>query len=239
MNRMWGDSMAKEPEPHYVRDYARLVSTFKSSLSPDTAMSHAVGGNFDATGRIERSIVEHFGLRPGMSLLDLGCGSGRLSAALSDLEIAYLGIDVVEDLLAYARRRSHPAFVFRLHTALSIPQPDGSLDMVCAFSVFTHLHLQETYLYLTDIRRALKPGGVCVLSYLSFANDAHWPIFLSTVASREGDHQLPLVQFIEPSVIDLWARHLALEHVATVDANAAPWGAGVLGQNVAVLRKPA
>jgi SAM-dependent methyltransferase len=230
--------MAKKPAPHYARDYARLVDALKSNYPLDIAMSHAVGGNFDTTGRIERSIVEHFGLRPGMSLLDLGCGSGRLSVALSDLEIDYLGIDVVEDLLAYARRRSNPAFVFRLHTTLSIPQPDQSLDMVCAFSVFTHLQHQETYLYLADIRRALRPGGICVLSYLSFANPEHWPVFLDTVASCKGDGPSPLVQYIEPSVIALWARKLELEHVAAVDGNAAPWGGGVLGQNVAVLRKP-
>lgn len=128
--------------------------------------------------------------------------------------------------------------MFRLHTALSIPRPDDSLDMVCAFSVFTHLQHHETYLYLADIRRALKPGGVCVLSYLSFANSEHWPMFLDAVAAAKSDGPSPLVQFIEPSVIALWARKLALEHVATVDATAAPRGGNGLGQNVAVLRKP-
>ena len=230
--------MAEKPAPHYARDYARLVDTLKSNHPLDTAMSHAVGGHFDATGRIERAIVEHFGLRPGMSLLDLGCGSGRLSVALSDLAIDYLGIDVVEDLLAYARGRSNPTFVFRLHTALSIPRRDDSLDMVCAFSIFTHLHHQETYLYLADIRRALKPGGRCVLSYLSFATAEHWPVFLDTVASCGGEGMSPLVQFIEPDALALWSRKLAFEHVATVDAQASPWGGNWLGQNVAVLRKP-
>jgi ubiquinone/menaquinone biosynthesis C-methylase UbiE len=230
--------MLRKPPPHYARDYARLVDALKAGFPLDTAMSNAVGGHFDAIGRIERSIVEHFGLRPGMSLLDFGCGSGRLSVALSDLEIDYLGIDVVDDLLAYARRRSNPAFVFQRHTALSIPRPSDSLDMACAFSVFTHLQHHETYVYLADIRRALKPGGVCVLSYLSFANPQHWPTFLDAVAAGKGHGPSPLVQFIEPSVIALWARELALEHVATVDATAAPWGGGRLGQNVAVLRKP-
>jgi ubiquinone/menaquinone biosynthesis C-methylase UbiE len=230
--------MFRKPAPHYARDYNRLVDALKAEYPLDAAMSHAVGGHFDAIGRMERSIVEYFGLRPGMSLLDLGCGSGRLSVALSDLDIDYLGIDVVEDLLAYARRRSNRAFVFKLHTALSIPRPDDCLDMVCAFSVFTHLQHHETYLYLADIRRALKPEGLCVLSYLSFANAEHWPTFLDAVAAGRGSGPSPLVQFIEPSVIALWARELAFEHVATVDATAAPWGGGILGQNVAVLRKP-
>ena len=59
-----------------------------------------------------------------------------------------------------------------LNRALYIPAPDACADMVCAFSVFTHLLHTETYLYLEDIRRVLRPGGRLVFSFLEFANPA-------------------------------------------------------------------
>ena len=43
-----------------------------------------------------------------------------------------------------------------------IPAPDGEADMVCFFSVLTHLLHEESYVYLQDARRVLKPTGKLV-----------------------------------------------------------------------------
>ena len=95
-----------------------------------------------------------------MSLFDLGCGSGRLAHALGRrATIDYLGTDVVPELLAYARTRSPANYRFVLNTGLTAPAADGSLDMACAFSVFTHLLHEETYAYLAEVRRALADLG--------------------------------------------------------------------------------
>lgn len=172
-----------EQQPHYVNDYMRLVADLKRRHRLDDAMNMAVG-NGEGVGLIERQIVEYFGLRPRMALLDLGCGSGRLSAALSETDIDYTGVDIVPDLLEYARSKSNSSFKFLLHRELSLPVEDRSLDMVCAFSVFTHLQHDESFLYLQDARRALKPGGVFVFSFLEFTAKSHWSVFESTVSNR-------------------------------------------------------
>jgi ubiquinone/menaquinone biosynthesis C-methylase UbiE len=80
------------------------------------------------------------GLSAGHSIVDIGCGSGRLSTQLSrryGAGIDYLGIDVVPELLAYARSKATPGYRFELTTGLSIPAPDASVDFVAAFSIFT------------------------------------------------------------------------------------------------------
>src|SRR4051812_45256940 len=93
---------------HFVKDYEAFVDMLLANFPHDEAMSHAVGGAYEETGRKERAILEYAGLKPGMSLVDIGCGSGRLSSVLGDLPVDYLGTDVVQKLLDYAKTKAPP-----------------------------------------------------------------------------------------------------------------------------------
>ena len=225
---------------HFVEDYEKLVAELVATLPLDEALARAVGGDYQRTGQIQCAALRYLGLRDGQSLIDLGCGSGRLAAALGQsFAIDYLGIDIVPALLDYAASKAPPDYRFVCNRTLHIPAPDACADMLCAFSVFTHLLHHETWLYLEDIRRVLRPGGRLVLSFLEFASTAHWSVFAaSTEAHRTG--ALPhLNQFIERSVIDLWCAKLGYVREQFIDGDAAPWGeTGALWQSVAVLRRP-
>jgi ubiquinone/menaquinone biosynthesis C-methylase UbiE len=232
-------------EFHFVEDYERVVAELMARYPIDEAMSRAVGGDFEKNGRIERAVVRHAGLRDGQRLIDLGCGSGRLSWALGDagMRLDYLGIDIVQALLDYARSRSPANFRFVLNRALHIPAPDQSADMVCAFSVFTHLLHAESYIYIEDIRRVLRPGGRLVLSFLEFANPEHWVVFADTVNIQRHAAVPHLNMFLERNAIDLWADKLGYVREAFIDGADAPWrdaGAaeGPLWQSLAILRRP-
>lgn len=224
--------------PHFVKDYEGFVDMLLANFGEDEAMSHAVGGEYVETGLKERAILEHAGLDAGMSLVDIGCGSGRLASALADLPVHYLGTDVVQKLLDYAAARSPRSFRFERHTELSVPVASASVDMICAFSVFTHLQHTETYLYLQDSLRALKPGGKVVFSFLEFATDHHWPVFASTVEQFKAGTMPHLNMFIERNAIEVWCAHLGYEVLEFVNGANAPWGGKPLGQCTAVLRKP-
>ena len=227
-------------EFHFVADYEALVARLVATRPLDEAMAVAGGGDYENMGRIEADILRHVGLRDGMTLIDLGCGSGRLAWALGQaMRIDYLGIDIVQALLDYARTKSPRTYRFVLNHALSLPAPDASADMVCAFSVFTHLLHAESFLYMEDIRRVLRPGGRLVFSFLEFANAEHWSMFAGTVdGQRHGtlDH---LTMFIERNAIDLWARKLGYEREAFIDGPDSPWGDGKhLWQTLAIFRRP-
>src|ERR1700676_3630429 len=197
---------------HFVEDYERYVRDLKATHPIDDAMSIAVGGNFDSVGQIEAEVVKFAGLREGMTLLDLGCGSGRLASKIAtELDIKYFGIDVVQDLLDYAKSKSPDHYKFIKSHTLSVPLPDRSIDMVCAFSLFTHLLHAETYLYLQDCIRVLKPGGRIVFSFLEFANPGHWHVFSETVEAQRASAVVHLNQFIEKASIETWCQHLNLE----------------------------
>jgi 2-polyprenyl-3-methyl-5-hydroxy-6-metoxy-1,4-benzoquinol methylase len=227
------------PAPHFVKDYESFVEMLLANFPEHEAMSHAVGGAYEETGGKERAILEYAGLRSGMSLVDIGCGSGRLATALRDLPLDYLGTDVVQKLLDYAKTKTPANFRFLRHTELTVPAETDSVDMICAFSVFTHLQHTETYLYLTDFLRALKPGGTVVFSFLEFATDHHWPVFASTVEQLRTKTMPHLNMFIERNVIRIWADHVGFELVEIVNGADAPWAGAPLGQCTAILRKPA
>ena len=218
---------------HFVEDYERLVSRLLKKHPIDEAMSLAIGGNYDHVGQIELDILRHAGLCDGSSIVDIGCGSGRLASALSrsGLKISYLGTDIVKKLLDYAAKKSDRGFKFKLHRELSIPVPDASVDMICAFSVFTHLYHHESYIYFADAMRSLRNGGRFVFSFLEFAEPAHWQVFKDTPKAPH------LNAFIERPVIRLWAEKLGFEVQEFIDAGMAVEGSSALGQSTVILTK--
>jgi SAM-dependent methyltransferase len=176
----------------------------------DQAMSMAVGGNYDALGQIERDLLIMLGLRPEHFVIDVGCGSGRLASKLASyLTGTYLGLDVIPELLAYARQRSPSHFRFEPAAGLTIPADDGSADAVCFFSVFTHLLQEESFLYLQEAARVLKPDGFIVISLLDFNVPEHWPIFMYSVGAA-GQPGICNV-FLNRDTLEVWCRHLQLE----------------------------
>jgi ubiquinone/menaquinone biosynthesis C-methylase UbiE len=226
-------------EFHFVADYEKYVAKLVSTYPIDEAMAHAVGGHYELFGLIEAQILRATGLRKGMSVVDLGCGSGRLASALHASEdISYVGIDIVQALLDYAKSKA-PRYEFVLHRGLSIPRPDASTDIVCAFSLFTHLLHAESYIYLEECVRILKPGGKIVFSFLEFAEPSHWNVFThtkNTVQARTAEH---LNMFIERNAIETWAKHLGLAVDRFIDATSGVANGHALGQSVVLLVKPA
>ena len=82
--------------------------------------------------------------------------------------------------------------------------------MVCFFSVFTHLLQEESFLYLEEARRVLKPGGRIVVSYLDIADPRYWEIFEANVRSAQLRQEKPMDIFLSEDFFTTWAAHLDL-----------------------------
>jgi SAM-dependent methyltransferase len=206
------DAKQRASKADFHKTYRRFVKNLSRDYSHDEAMKMAVGGEFDAIGILERETLIHHGLREDDYLIDVGCGSGRLAKPLADyLKGDYLGIDVVPELIAYARQLvPRPDWWFELAEGLKIPEQDGRADMVCFFSVLTHLLHEESYTYLSEAKRVLKLGGKIVFSFLDFGVPDHWGVFKLTLpGAGVGSH--PLNVFMCPDVIHVWASHLDLK----------------------------
>lgn len=226
------------PQFHYVEDYERLVLNLVARYPIDEAMSLAVGGRYDEIGEILAEILIQNGLTNGMKLIDLGCGSGRAAKAISKhRHIEYLGIDIVQALMDYAKTMSPSHYRFRRSINLQIEEPEGEADMIFAFSLFTHLLHEETYIYLRGAHRCLKEGGKLVFSFLEFREPAHWNVFDNTVKSRYLGESLHLNMFIERNVIEKWSRTLGFSQPSYVDGTDQRWNGKALGQSIVILTK--
>ncbi len=217
-----------------------FVNAIKATRPNDEAMENAIGGSFQQIGAVELAALKHYGLRSDGYLIDVGCGAGRLAQPLSGwMTGRYLGIDLVPDLVAHARRISaRPDWRFQVIDHIGIPESEDQADMVCFFSVLTHLLHEQSYWYLEEAKRVLKPGGAIVFSFLEFHEPGHLQIFLDTVINTKRRHLQPLNTFIEREAIQVWAQSLGLEVVDIRDGGSAVGPEGALGQAICVLRKP-
>lgn len=234
--------------------YHSHVKSLKSVLGNVEAMKSAIGdGGYECFGILQRELLVQCGLPKNGYLIEIGCGSGRLAGQLAKyLKGDYLGFDIVPDLVNHARNSAncdHWRFVVP-KTEFAIPDEDNKADMICCFSVFTHLLHEQTYTYLKDAVRVLKPGGKVVFSFLEFKLDSHWRVFEETVENLENSL---LNQFISRDAILAWAKHLNLEVEGIFDGDKPHFklsesvtlgdgqifkDEGHLGQSVCVLSKP-
>lgn len=173
----------------YTTKFDKLTKT----MSREDAVKYHVGGieNYFRVGATEAKILDRFGLTDGAYLIDLGCGSGRLAGAINR-DIRYLGIDVVDELLNYSREK-YPQYRFVTVSDFIIPEDDGAADIVCAFSLFTHLLHEQTFLYMKEAVRVLKRGGRLVSSFLEYPNSGHRRLFLQAVGNVKTER--PLIVF--------------------------------------------
>ncbi|MGW7435231.1 methyltransferase domain-containing protein [Streptomyces sp. NPDC054849] len=120
-------------------------------------------------------------LRPGMSVLDVGCGPGTITADLAELVAPggrVTAVDAAEDVLAQARahaqERGLGAVVsFGTADVHALDFPDDSFDVVHAHQVLQHVG--DPVQALREMRRVCRPGGVVAARDADYAAMTWYP----------------------------------------------------------------
>lgn len=153
---------------------------------PQEALSIGIG-DFVETGEHSVDLLVNLAdAIPQSRILEIGCGIGRAATRLVgvlDRTGEYLGFDVQSQAIRWCRENissSYPNFSFEhidLYnatfnlggavnpTTFQFPRPSGSVDIVCAFSVFTHLDSATARRYLQETSRVLRPGGRALATF--------------------------------------------------------------------------
>jgi SAM-dependent methyltransferase len=132
------------------------------------------GGKWDvtqfmATGDAEIEIVlqhlKSLGLQPdpGATVLDFGCGVGRLTQALARRFPSCVGIDISQEMITQANalnRYGHCRYA--VSTTPQLPVADGSCSFVYSNLVLQHMARRLAANYLREFMRVLAPRGVLV-----------------------------------------------------------------------------
>jgi len=91
-----------------------------------------------------------------MSILDVGCGPGYVSAAAAERGAIPIGLDFSAEMIAIAKKM-FPGIEFHQADAQNLPFPDARFDRVVAN--FSLLHLANPERAGAEAARVLKPGG--------------------------------------------------------------------------------
>jgi ubiquinone/menaquinone biosynthesis C-methylase UbiE len=152
-------------------------------------------------------------------IIDLGCGTGRFSAALANTFSARVtGIDPSEKMLAEARRKAAGNVAFRPGSGEALEAADGTVDLVFLSMVFHHL--PDPAGTAREALRVLRPGGFVVVRNssrehaASFAHTKFFPRF-----AMLAEEHLPSVATMRATFIDAGFAQTAHETVASPPAN--------------------
>jgi SAM-dependent methyltransferase len=120
-------------------------------------------------------------LRPGLHVLDVGCGPGTITADLA-ARVApgrVLGVDNAPEILDTARAtaigRGVENVSFAVGDVYALDAPDGSFDVVHAHQVMQHL--TDPVAALREMRRVCRPGGVVAARDSDYAAMTWYPLY--------------------------------------------------------------
>lgn len=146
-----------------------------------------VSGAAEQAGRLRA-----LGFGPDDRLLDIGCSVGRTAigvASTMPFTGTYTGFDIQPELVGWAHSTLEPRLPGFTFTHLDVyngrynprgaisgadvtlPVSDASFDYACLFSVFTHMYRADIEHYLSELGRALAPGGTVLATWFIYCED--------------------------------------------------------------------
>lgn len=152
------------------------------------------GSSLRRRGQPPASIIESSGIKPGMTVVDLGCGSGAFTpyvARVVGKEGRVYGVDVQAGMLKQLERklareefRDVTNVELKLASAYELPFEDGSIDLVYMVGVLQEI--PDRSRALREVCRVLKKGGTLAVTEMLIDPDYPFRSTTRKICRREG-----------------------------------------------------
>jgi len=161
---------------------------------------------------------------PLTSVLDFGCGAGRLTIPLARRAVRVVGCDIAPSVLEHARKNAEEAGLSNV-TFVETGELTGQFDFVCSLLVFQHIRPIDGYKLIRTLLRLLSPGGIAVLQLTLEPSGGGLRRLARMRAKRDGvrrilPHRIQMPSWMQTNAYD--------ERVVIRDVAAA--GASVVGR---------
>ena len=186
------DYLARVNDPDYPKAKAAELAKKWDIDYWDGDRRICYGGYRYMPGRwapVAKAILDHYGLKPGDKILDIGCGKGfqlyEMTQLLPGIEV--YGIDVS----SYAIENAKEEIKDRLQVgnAIDLPFPDNYFDLVFSITTLHNLHNYDLDKALREMERVGKQNKyLCVESYRNEtekANLLYWQVTCEAFCTPE------------------------------------------------------
>ncbi|MCA9537733.1 MAG: alpha/beta fold hydrolase [Myxococcales bacterium] len=163
-----GHELITERTPEVVAAVLEGLTAPPPDPPPPSAVRRGLMGGDEFISLLEsRTLQKHAGffadvLKPGMRVLDLGCGPGGITRGIADAVAPgeVVGVDPVDGLLrrALLGRGERPRLHYLQASAYALPFADARFDAALLHTVL--MHLERPVDALREVRRVLRPGGL-------------------------------------------------------------------------------
>jgi cyclopropane-fatty-acyl-phospholipid synthase len=169
----WGAQ--KNIAAHYDRGgtemYQRMLGP---TMQYTCAYFHGPGMTLDEAQRAKMDLIaQKLDLRPGMRVLEIGCGYGALAHYLaSEYGVHVYGCTLSKDQLEFAQDRfQHPNVEFRLQDYRLV---EGKFDRAYSIGVFEHIGRNDYGTYFDKCFDCLSDDGIMLLHTIGFERSGEW-----------------------------------------------------------------
>ena len=122
--------------------------------------------NHEYVAEYGKGLLEFVPHKPNQAILDLGCGTGTLTAQLAKMGRCVIGVDSSQNMIDKAKEQFQE-IDFMVCDALDLPF-ENEFDVIFSNAVFHWIDDHE--LLLNNIRKALKTGGVLICEFGAAGN---------------------------------------------------------------------
>jgi cyclopropane fatty-acyl-phospholipid synthase-like methyltransferase len=152
------------------------------STDADSAMAAVDGSGDEAALRqtglwSANQVIAALDVNGRDHVLELGCGVGRIGRELAEHCGHWTGVDIAENMIRHARVRLAGFGNVSFHTlnrsALDMIETE-TVDKAYSIAVFCHMDKEDLYLYLQDLHRVLRPGGLIFVETWNLVHPVGW-----------------------------------------------------------------
>lgn len=121
-------------------------------------------------------------VKDGDTILDLGCGNGRLFELFNDKKVSYVGVDNCEELIKIAKEKyQSTSATFLVGDAVDLPFENEKFDAIFCIAILNHIPSKELRIkVLKDIKEILKKDGILIMTNWNFYQKNFFPLIIKS-----------------------------------------------------------